>query len=259
MKVTIIGGGNMGGAIARGLAKGTIVKAEDITVSDPFQGILDALKADCPAINVTSNNEEAIMGADIVMLAVKPWLVEKIMSTLNLDPTRQIFVPIAAGIGFDKLSKWVAPGIPIFRVMPNTGILHLESMSIIASYSATAEQEQLVLKLFNEMGVALLMPEENFPAATALASCGIAYVLKYMQAAMQAGVELGLYPQTALQLVAQSVKGAAALIQNNHSHPSAEIDKVTTPGGITIKGINALEHGGFSSAVINAMKASCVK
>ena len=259
MKVTIIGGGNMGGAIARGLAKGTIVKAEDITVSDPFQGILDALKADCPAINVTSNNEEAIVGADIVMLAVKPWLVERIMSTLNLDPTRQIFVPIAAGIGFDKLSKWVAPGIPIFRVMPNTGILHMESMSIVASYSATAEQEQLVLNLFNEMGVALLIPEENFPAATALASCGIAYVLKYIQAAMQAGIELGLYPQNALELVAQAVKGAATLIQKNHSHPSVEIDKVTTPGGITIKGINALEHGGFTSAVINAMKASCVK
>lgn len=259
MKVTIIGGGNMGGAIARGLAKGSIVKAEDITVSDPFQGLLDALKADCPEINVTSNNEEAIVGADIVMLAVKPWLVEKILSTLNLDPTRQIFVPIAAGIGFDKLSKWVAPGIPIFRVMPNTGILHLESMSIVASYSATKEQEQLVLDLFNEMGVALLMPEENFPAATALASCGIAYVLKYIQAAMQAGIELGLYPQTALELVAQSVKGAATLIQKNHSHPSVEIDKVTTPGGITIKGINALDHGGFTSAIINAMKVSCVK
>lgn len=259
MKVTIIGGGNMGGAIARGLAKGSIVKAEDITVSDPFQGLLDALKADCPEINVTSNNEEAIVGADVVMLAVKPWLVEKILSTLNLDPTRQIFVPIAAGIGFDKLSKWVAPGIPIFRVMPNTGILHLESMSIVASYSATKEQEQLVLDLFNEMGVALLMPEENFPAATALASCGIAYVLKYIQAAMQAGIELGLYPQNALELVAQSVKGAATLIQKNHSHPSVEIDKVTTPGGITIKGINALDHGGFTSAIINAMKVSCVK
>lgn len=259
MKVTIIGGGNMGGAIARGLAKGSIVKAEDITVSDPFQGLLDALKADCPEINVTSNNEEAIVGADIVMLAVKPWLVEKILSTLNLDPTCQIFVPIAAGIGFDKLSKWVAPGIPIFRVMPNTGILHLESMSIVASYSATKEQEQLVLDLFNEMGVALLMPEENFPAATALASCGIAYVLKYIQAAMQAGIELGLYPQNALELVAQSVKGAATLIQKNHSHPSVEIDKVTTPGGITIKGINALDHGGFTSAIINAMKVSCVK
>jgi pyrroline-5-carboxylate reductase len=259
MKVTIIGGGNMGGAIARGLAKGSIVKAEYITVSDPFQGLLDALKADCPEINVTNNNEEAIVGADIVMLAVKPWLVEKILSTLNLDPTRQIFVPIAAGIGFDKLSKWVAPGIPIFRVMPNTGILHLESMSIVASYSATKEQEQLVLDLFNEMGVALLMPEENFPAATALASCGIAYVLKYIQAAMQAGIELGLYPQTALELVAQSVKGAATLIQKNHSHPSVEIDKVTTPGGITIKGINALDHGGFTSAIINAMKVSCVK
>ena len=105
----------------------------------------------------------------------------------------------------------------------------------------------------------MLIPEENFPAATALASCGIAYVLKYMQAAMQAGIELGLYPQNALELVAQSVKGAATLIQKNHSHPSVEIDKVTTPGGITIKGINALEHGGFTSAVIDAMKASCVK
>ena len=259
MKVTITGGGNMGGAIARGLAQGTLVKAEDITVSDPFQGILDALKADCPAINVTSNNEEAIVGADIVMLAVKPWLVERIITPLNLDPTRQIFIPIAAGIGFDKLLRWVAPGIPIFRVMPNIGIMHLESMSLITSCNATKEQEQLVLDLFNEMGVAMLMPEDNFPAATALASCGIAYVMKYMQAAMQAGIELGLYPQQALELVAQSVKGAATLIQKNHSHPSVEIDKVTTPGGITIKGINELDHGGFSSAVIKAMKASCVK
>ena len=132
-------------------------------------------------------------------------------------------------------------------------------MSSVSSYLATKEQEQLILDLFNEMGVALLMPEENFPAATALASCGIAYVLKYIQAAMQAGIELGLYPQTALELVAQSVKGAATLIQKNHSHPSVEIDKVTTPGGITIKGINALDHGGFTSAIINAMKVSCVK
>ena len=259
MKVTIIGGGNMGGAIARGLAKGTLVKAEDITVSDPFQGILDALKADCPAINVTSNNEEAIVGADIVMLAVKPWLVERIITPLNLDPTRQIFIPIAAGIGFDKLLRWVAPGIPIFRVMPNIGIMHLESMSLITSCNATKEQEQLVLDLFNEMGVAMLMPEDNFPAATALASCGIAYALRYVRAAVEGSVELGIRPDIAQEVIAQTIMGAASLLLNNKENAEVEVDKVTTPGGWTIKGLNKMEEYGFSNAVIQGIKANTNK
>lgn len=259
MKVTIIGGGNMGGAIARGMAKGTLIKTEDITVSDPFQGTLDALKAEYPAMNVTNNNEEAIAGADIVLLAVKPWLVERILTPLKLDASKQMFISIAAGVSFEQLEQWVAPGIPMFRVMPNTGISQMESMSIVCSHNASKEQEQLILDIFNEMGLAMLMPEQNMPAVTALASCGIAYVLEYIRAAMQAGVELGLYPKDAQKMVAQAVKGAATLILNNETHPSVEIDKVCTPGGVTIKGINALEHGGFTSAVINAMKASCVK
>ena len=106
------------------------------------------------------------------------------------------------------------------------------------------------------MGTVMLIPEDKIAAATALTSCGIAYVLKYVQAAMQAGIEMGLRPKDAMQMIAQSLKGAAALIQNNDTHPSAEIDKVTTPGGITIKGINELEHNGFTSAIIKAMKAS---
>lgn len=259
MKVTIIGGGNMGGAIARGMAKGTLIKTEDITVSDLFQGTLDALKAEYPAMNVTTNNEEAIAGADIVLLAVKPWLVERILTPLKLDASKQMFISIAAGVSFEQLAQWVAPGIPMFRVMPNTGISQMESMSIVCSHNASKEQEQQILDIFNEMGLAMLMPEQNMPAVTALASCGIAYVLEYIRAAMQAGVELGLYPKDAQKMVAQAVKGAATLILNNETHPSVEIDKVCTPGGVTIKGINALEHGGFTSAVINAMKASCVK
>ncbi len=259
MKVTIIGGGNMGGAIARGMAKGTLIKTEDITVSDPFQATLDALKAEYPAINVTTNNEEAVVGADIVLLAVKPWLVERILTPLKLDASKQMFISIAAGVTFEQLSKWVSSGIAMFRVMPNTGISQMESMSIVCSQNASKEQEQQILDIFNEMGLAMLMPEQNMPAVTALASCGIAYVLEYIRAAMQAGVELGLYPKDAQKMVAQAVKGAAALILNNETHPSVEIDKVCTPGGVTIKGINALEHGGFTSAVINAMKASCVK
>lgn len=259
MKVAIIGGGNMGGAIARGLAKGSIVKTENIIVSDPSQGTLDALKAEFPAICVTNNNVAAVADADMVLLAVKPWLVEKVLPLLNLDKSRQILLSIAAGVTFEQLTRWTSPDMTIFRLMPNTGITYLESMTIVCSHNASKEQEQQVLDIFNEMGLAMLMPEQNMPAVTALASCGIAYALKYIQAAMQAGIELGLYPKDAQKMVAQSVKGAAALLLNGETHPSVEIDKVCTPGGVTIKGVNELEHEGFSSAVIKAMKASCVK
>jgi pyrroline-5-carboxylate reductase len=149
--------------------------------------------------------------------------------------------------------------MPVFRIIPNTAISQLESMTLIASHHASKEQEQLMLDIFNEMGLAMLIPEKQMAATTALTSCGIAYVLKYIQAAMQAGIELGVYPKDAQRMVAQSVKGAASLILNNDTHPSVEIDKVTTPGGITIRGINELEHEGFSSAVIKAMKVSCIK
>ena len=126
----------------------------------------------------------------------------------------------------------------------------------MASHNATPEQEQYMLSLFNEMGLALLLPEEKMAAATAMTSCGIAYALKYIQAVMQAGVELGIYPKDGMKMVAQSVKGAAELILQNDTHPSVEIDKVCTPGGLTIKGINALEANGFTQALIEAVKAS---
>ena len=144
----------------------------------------------------------------------------------------------------------------MFRIIPNTAISEMESMTLIASRNATKEQEQLMMDIFDQMGISMLLPEEEFAAATALTSCGIAYVLKYIQAAMQAGIETGLTPRDSMRMVAQTMKGAAELILNNNTHPSVEIDKVCTPGGITIKGINELEHAGYSSAIINAIKKS---
>lgn len=144
----------------------------------------------------------------------------------------------------------------MFRLIPNTAISEMESMTLIASRNASKEQEQLLLDIFNQMGLAMLIPEDKIAATTAMTSCGIAYVLKYIQAAMQAGIELGVYPKDGMRMIAQSVKGAAELILNNDTHPAIEIDKVCTPGGITIKGINELEHQGFSFAIINAIKAS---
>ena len=259
MKIAIIGAGNMGGAIARGLAKGTIVKPENICISNPSQEKLDALKMEFPTMQVTHYNREAVEDADIVLLAVKPWLIEQVVKELHLDAENQMLVSVAAGISFAQFEEWVGEKMTLFRVIPNTAISQLESMTLIASHHASEEQEQLLLSLFNEMGLAMLIPEKQMAATTALTSCGIAYVLKYIQAAMQAGIELGVYPKDAQRMVAQSVKGAASLILNNDTHPSVEIDKVTTPGGITIRGINELEHEGFTSAIIKAMKISCVK
>ncbi|MBR4923262.1 MAG: pyrroline-5-carboxylate reductase, partial [Bacteroidaceae bacterium] len=219
MKIAIIGAGNMGGAIACGLAKGTIIKAEDISVSNPSQAKLDALKQEFPSMRVTNNNAEAVQGADIVLLAVKPWFIEQVVKELPLDEEKQMLVSVAAGISFAQFEEWVGEKMPVFRVIPNTAISQMESMTLIASHHATQEQEQLMQDIFNEMGLAMLIPEKQMAATTALTSCGIAYVLKYIQAAMQAGIELGVYPKDAQRMVAQSVKGAASLILNNDTHP----------------------------------------
>lgn len=246
----------MGGSIARGLAKGTIIPASDIIVSNPSQGKLDALKAEFPAMQTTHDNQEAVTGADFIILAVKPWLIKPVVSELKLK-SKQIIISVAAGIPFEELAHYVADKtMTMFRLIPNTAISELESMTLIASRNATHEQEQLMLDIFNQMGLAMLIPEEKIAATTSMTSCGIAYVLKYIQAAMQAGIELGVYPKDGMRMVAQSVKGAAELILNNDTHPSVEIDKVCTPGGITIKGINELDHEGFSSAIIKAIKKS---
>lgn len=258
MKIAIIGAGNMGGAIARGLAKGSLVRVEDIRVSNPSPGKLEALKAEFPDMQVTADNGEAVAGADIVVLAVKPWLVGEVLNKLQLKET-QMLISIAAGIKLGDLWQLLGQkGNPLFRVIPNTAISEMQSMTLVSCSQASQEQIQLVLDVFSEMGLAMLIPEEKMAAATAMTSCGIAYALKYIQAAMQAGIELGVRPKDGMRMVAQSLKGAAELILANDTHPSVEIDKVCTPGGLTIKGINQLEHDGFTSALINAIKASAV-
>lgn len=258
MKVAIIGAGNMGGAIARGLANGKCIETKEITVANPGNEKLLRLKEEYSEINTTNINKDASEGADIVILAVKPWKVEEVLKPLNLN-RHQILVSVAAGISFEQLAHYVDPEMPIFRVIPNTAISQMASLTLVAARNASEEQTDAVLALFNEMGTAMLVEEKMIAAGTALTSCGIAYVLKYVQAAMQAGVELGFKPQDAKTMVAQTMEGAARLLlSNENSHPALEIEKVTTPGGITIKGINSLEQDGFTAAIINAIKKTSV-
>lgn len=255
MRIAIIGAGNMGGAIACGLVQGRKAEKREVIVANPHNEKLQALQARFPEIQVTNDNKEAARGADIIIVAVKPWKVSEVLKPIH--PQRpQILVSLAAGVTMEQLAQYVDPEMPIFRIIPNTAIAVRASMTLVCGRNATEEQSQMLLDIFNEMGLAMMMKEEQLEAATSLSSCGIAFVLKYVQAAMQAGIEMGISPRNSMCMVAQTLTGAASILLEQNTHPSVEIDKVTTPGGITIKGLNELEHAGFTSAIIRALKAS---
>lgn len=258
--IAIIGAGNMGGAIARGLTQSNIIR--QITVSDINRDALHALTNYNAAIKTTTNNAIAVKDADIVVLAVKPWLVKTVIDSIkdSMDYSKQLFISIAAGVSIDDLCALLDKNgqLPsLFRLIPNTAIDVLQSVNTIAAHSNTSEEEKaLVCDLFNGMGKTFLVPENQLNALMSLSSCGIAYAFRYIRAAVEGGVEMGIYPKVAQEVVLQTLRGAIELLEANASHPEVEIDKVTTPGGITIKGLNEMEANGFTNAVIKGLKAS---
>ena len=255
MKIAIIGAGNMGGAIARGLALGQTIDTKDIYVSNPSQPKLDKLKEEFPDINVTNDNQEAVTGAEYIYLAVKPWLVKSVLHALKLRKS-QVLVSVAAAVTFEELAHYVPDkDMAMFRIVPNTAIRIRQSMTLIAERNTSGEQHRTLTDMLDEMGKTIYIEEKNIAAATALCSCGIAYVMKYVQACVQAGIELGIRPSDGKDLVAQTLKGAALMLEAPDANPAKEIEAVCTPGGYTIRGINQLDHDGFPSAIINAMKA----
>ena len=267
----------MGGAIARGLARGGQVAVHDISVSNPSQGKLVALKAEFPEMNVYSDNTEAARGADMVVIAVKPDYVENVLEEIDFRPGT-IVVSLAAGVPLLDISDFIDPPTEIddedydpelpgsfqhthithnFRLMPNIAIRHAESTNIFCCDQGVPQDiRDEVLDVFKGLGRCFFVDEKLMDAAMAVGSCGIAYFFKMIEAATQAGVELGLKYDTAKLMAAQACLGAADIILRENAVPATEISKVCSPGGYTIKGINALENYGFSRAVIAAVKIS---
>lgn len=259
MKISIIGAGAMGGSTVEGLLKCENIAAGNITVADPSQEVLEKFAKQ--GVSVTTSNEVAAVDADIVMVVVKPWLVEKVLTGIKdvLDYDRQKLIVVAAGVSSDSIKGWLDKGdgkqIPLFLVIPNIAIAQKESMTFIVPVGTTDDDNRQITSLFEELGGALIVEERLLAAGTTLASCGIAYAMRYVRASVEGGVELGFKAKDAEKIVLQTVKGAVNLLQANGNHPEAEIDKVTTPGGVTIKGLNEMEHAGFTSAVIRGLKA----
>lgn len=261
MKIAIIGAGNMGGAIARGLAQSGSVNEDDLRVSNPSPRKLQALQQEFPFITVSQDNKEVVRGADLVLLAVKPWKLESVAQELIpvLDPDKQMLASVAGGVGLAELKALFGDShahMPYFYVMPNTAVAVCQSMTFLAACGATEAQTESVAQLFRLLGKVEVVEERLMDAGMSLASCGIAFAMRYIRAAMEGGVELGFYPSQAQHIVMQTLQGAVSLLENSGQHPEAEIDRVTTPGGITIRGLNEMEHAGFTDSVIRGLRAA---
>lgn len=256
-KIAILGAGNMGSAIAASLA-GTEYA---VTVTAATSATLRRLSDENPWLSVSLSNAEAAQDADIVVIAVKPYVAPQVIAEIRSRLRRgAAVVSVVAGYPLARLAEdlGAADGaLDLFRVIPNTAIRLGKSATFIAPAEGTA-QEALheVERIFSRSGKVFTINEKDMGACCALSSCGIAYFLRFIRAAVEGSVELGLRPGFATEVAAATAEGAAALLAGG-SHPEAEIDKVTTPGGLTIKGLNALDENGFNKAVIAALKASC--
>jgi len=253
MKIAIIGAGNMGGATALGLAAALPEAA--ITVTAKHAATLERFAA--RGLRTSLDNVAAARDAEVVVLAVKPWLAQGVLDELRPVLPGKVLVSFVAGIPSAEILSWLeGSGVAgAYTVIPNLAVEVGQSMTFIHELCGTQETLAVVRGLFDAVGRTAVVDEKRLNAGMMLASCGTAFALRYVRASAEGGVELGLYPKEALEAVLQTVRGAADLLEAHGTHPEAEIDRVTTPGGITIKGLNAMEEAGFSAAVVAGLKA----
>ena len=245
----------MGGALALGWSK---TGKHEITITARSQKTLSRF-ADVECIRTSLDNIEAVQGADIVVLAVKPWLTEEVCRQIagSIDFNRQLILSVAANIFSESLRGYLGRAdAKICYVMPNISAEYGESMTYLAaSEGVTSDEVALVRNLLCEVGKVKVCKESEVAAGNMLSGCGIAYVMRFIHAMAEGGVEMGLYPREAREIAMQTMKGAVAVLEGGNLHPAEGIDKVTTPGGLTIRGLNELDHAGFNSAVIRCLKA----
>jgi pyrroline-5-carboxylate reductase len=256
MKATIIGGGNIGMALAEGLIQAGSCQAADITITKRTSSAAERLKG--RGFQVSIDNGEAVNGADAVFICVLPQQLDTALSQLvgSINLEQQLVVSVVTGAHTQVFRDKLGDGLRIVRAMPNTAMRVQASMTCLSAVNATEEDKAIVQKIFDTMGQCIWIPEDMMSAATALCACGIAFFLRTVRAASQGGVEIGFHAHDALKIAAQTAFGAARLLIANGTHPEEEIDKVTSPKGCTIAGLNEMEHQGLSSAFIKGIKLS---
>ncbi len=258
-KIAIIGGGNIGLAIADGILNSGTYPAENVYITRrKIEPIKDYSKK---GFNVTSDNIEAVKNSNVVVIAVQPKQLDEVMLQIKneLKPAKHVLISVVSGAGIKEIRELAGADIQVVRAMPNTAIAIRESMTCLSSDTKTNGALKIAKKIFDPVGKTLVIDEELMVPATALCACGIAFFLRAVRAASQGGIEIGFHSEEALLMAAQTAKGAASLLLDMESHPESEVDKVTTPRGCTISGLNQMEHNGFSSAMIRGIVTSAEK
>jgi len=254
--IVVLGAGNLGSAIARGIVRSGLRRAEDVYLTHlQPEELSDLAAAGHP---VGRDNAEAVAEAGVVIVSVQPQDVHELLAEISpaLDPERHVLVSTATGVTLRSLRESVGPGVAVIRVMPNLGIQTLNSMTCLALDDESAHAQAQVEELFSGLGETIRIKEENMDAATALCASGIAFFLRAIRAAAQGGVEIGFHADEAIRMAAQTAKGAAELLLVNRTHPEVEIDQVSTPNGCTIAGLNEMESRGFTSALVGGIVVS---
>lgn len=255
--IAILGGGNLGTSLAKGLINSRQFSYKNLIITEKREPRIVYLHG--LGFSVSDNNEDAVSKSKIIVASVKPQqfnaLAEEIKDYLNED---HILISTVTGVSFREIENATGK-IPMLRIMPNTALEICESMTCISFKNTNPEQEALMTSMFGKMGKTLTIPEDMMDAATVVGACGIAFALRFMRAMSQGGIEIGFNSEMSQLITAQTVKGAAQLIVETSNHPEKEIDKVTTPQGITISGLNEMEHQGLSSAVIRGLITSFKK
>ncbi len=257
--LAILGAGNIGTAIARGLVKAGLLDAGKITLTRRHADKLQDLATE--GFFVTTDNHAAVASNDLVVLAVEPGQLNDLLKAIQpaLDSRRHTLVSVVSGATIEDMKGIVNGAGAVVRAMPNTAIAVGESMTCLAAQERDQAGLELAEKVFQAVGTTLTIDEEQMGAATALCACGTAFFLRSIRAASQGGIEIGFHSGDALAMAAQTAKGAAALLLERGLHPEREIDRVTTPRGATISGLNEMEHQGFSSALIKGITTSAEK
>lgn len=255
-RVAIIGTGNIGASIAGGILDSGIIPADNLFLTRRKLDKLLAYKD--KGVHVSSDNNKAVEFADIVIVAVKPKKVSEVIKGIkpSLKSGKHTLVSVVTGFSIAQILQLLDDDIPVFRIMPNTAAAIGESMTFIVGSRIHETCGLELMEILKGFGDVLPIEEELMQAGTVLGACGIAFAMRYIRASQQAGVQIGFDAETAQRIATQTVKGAASLLLERGLHPEREIDKVTTPQGITIAGLNEMEHQGFSSALIKGISLS---
>ncbi|MFY0627322.1 MAG: pyrroline-5-carboxylate reductase [Reichenbachiella sp.] len=257
MKIALIGVGNLGLSIANGLVNQTDFEVDQLVLTKRNVSQLDEWKKH-DHVMVTPSNIDAVRASDIIILCVQPGQVNGILAEIKeeLDPNRHVLISTITGRKLSELSEAAGEAIAVIRSMPNTAISVGQSMTCLAANGAGKEQIGLAEKIFNAMGQSLVIEEEMMQAATVICASGIAFWMRLIRATTQGAIQLGFDAPEAQNMAQQACMGAASLLIESESHPEAEIDRVTTPKGCTISGLNEMEHQGLSSALIKGLMKS---